>query len=195
MTYISVIDEANADGDIGELYAADRERLGYVPNYAKTFSARPAAYRSWKQLIGAISAGMDQRRYELVTTAAARRLRSTYCMMAHGRILRDNFFDPEVLTAIVRGQDGVLEPVDAAIMRFADKVVADATSVTSEDVEELRSHGLDDGEILDVVMAAAARCFFSKVLDATGTGADSVYLELEPDLRDALSVGRPIAEG
>jgi len=45
-----------------------------------------------------------------------------------------------------------------------------------------------------VVAAAAARCFFSKTLDALGAQADSAYAELDPELRQVLTVGRPIAE-
>ena len=50
-------------------------------------------------------------------------------------------------------------------MDFAEKVAQDATTVTQADIERLRSLGLSDPEILDVVLAAAARCFFSKALD------------------------------
>jgi hypothetical protein len=32
---------------------------------------------------------MDLRRYELATLAAARRLRSSYCCLAHGRVLAE----------------------------------------------------------------------------------------------------------
>jgi hypothetical protein len=56
-----------------------------------------------------------------------------------------------------------------------------------------RSHPKDD-EIFDVAAAAAARCFFSKLIDAMGAQADTAYNALEPDLREALTVGRPIAE-
>ena len=45
----------------------------------------------------------------------------------------------------------------------------------------------------DVVAAAAARCFFSKTLDALCIQADPVLAELDPELRDVLTVGRPIA--
>jgi len=79
-------------------------------------------------------------------------------------------------------------------MDLARKVVDDATSVTEADVERLRQSGLADDEILDVVLAAAARCFFSKTLDALGVQADAGYRELEPELREALTVGRPIAD-
>jgi hypothetical protein len=55
-----------------------------------------------------------------------------------------------------------------------------------------RDYGLSDEEIFDVVLAAAARCFFSKTLDATGTAPDAAFAQLPPPLRDALTVGRPI---
>jgi alkylhydroperoxidase family enzyme len=74
-------------------------------------------------------------------------------------------------------------------------VAADATTVTQEDIDRLRALGLSDGEIFEVVLAAAARSFFTKVLDATGTLADTHYNELDPELRDALSGARPIAAG
>jgi hypothetical protein len=44
------------------------------------------------------------------------------------------------------------------------------------------------------VLAAAARCFFSKVLDGVGALPDREYADtLEPELREVLTVGRPIA--
>jgi hypothetical protein len=46
---------------------------------------------------------------------------------------------------------------------------------------------------MDVVLAAAARCFFSKTLDALGIEPDPKYAKLDAPLRGALTVGRPIA--
>jgi hypothetical protein len=78
-------------------------------------------------------------------------------------------------------------------MDLADKVVADATSVMGDDIDRLRGFGLDDGEIVSVVCAAAVRCFYSKTLDALGVQPDAGYASVDPALRDALVVGRPIA--
>ena len=61
-------------------------------------------------------------------------------------------------------------------------------------MERLRALGLSDEEILDVVLAVAARCFFSTVLEALGVQADPAYRALDPELRAALTVGRPIEE-
>jgi alkylhydroperoxidase family enzyme len=56
------------------------------PNYERAFEDRPDVYAAWGQLLGAIKANMNLRRYELATLAAARRLRSTYCWLAHGQV-------------------------------------------------------------------------------------------------------------
>jgi hypothetical protein len=60
------------------------------------------------------------------------------------------------------------------------------------DIDRLRALGFGDAEITDVVLAAAARSFFSKAVDALGAAPDAVYNELEPGLREWLTVGRPI---
>jgi uncharacterized peroxidase-related enzyme len=188
MTYVETIPESNATAGVAELYEQERERMGYLPNFVLAFSLRPEVYRAWQQLNGAVKA-RDPRRYELATLAAARRLRSSYCALAHGKVLAEQFLDAEAVTKLPAG----LDEADAAVMELAEKVVADATSVTAADVERLRGLGLDDGEIADVVLAAAARCFFSKTLDALGVEPDARFAELEPGLRDSLVVGRPIA--
>jgi uncharacterized peroxidase-related enzyme len=194
MAYIETIPEADATGDVAALYQADREAVGFVRNFTKAFSLAPEVCAIWMQLNGAIKARMDLRRYELATIAAARRIHSSYCMLAHGSVLLDQYLDSETLQAIVTDhRAGALEPVDVAVMDLADKVADDASCVTEADVDRLRSFGLSDSEILDVVLAAAARCFFSKTLDGVGVEPDARYRELEPELLSVLSVGRPVA--
>ena len=109
-------------------------------------------------------------------------------------MLADGFLAPEAVREIVahrRSDD--LEPAEIALIELADTVARDATSISQADIDRLRDLGLSDADIFDVVAAAAARCFFSKTLDALGAQADAAYAALEPELRDALTVGRPIA--
>ena len=161
-------------------------------NFERAFGPRPEVYAAWVQLNTAIKAGMDLRRYELVTLAAARRLRSSYCALAHGTVLREQFDEPVREIALDRRSAG-LDEVDVAVMDLAERVVDDATSIEDADLQRLRDLGLSETEIMDVVLAAAARCFFSKTLDALGVRPDARFRALEPELLDALVVGRPIA--
>jgi uncharacterized peroxidase-related enzyme len=163
-----------------------------LTNYQRAFARRPEVYDAWQQLNGAIKAGMDLRRYELATLAAARRLRSSYCALAHGKVLLEQFGEPVREIALDRRAAG-LDEVDVAVMDLAEKVVDDASAIDDADLEPLRELGLSETDIMDVVLAAAARCFFAKTVDALGVLPDASYNELDADLREALVVGRPIA--
>jgi alkylhydroperoxidase family enzyme len=157
-------------------------------NMEQLFELRPEAFAAWQQLVTAVKATSDNRRYELATLAAARKLRSSYCTLAHGKVLAERFYDFDSVAALPDG----LDDADRAIMAFAEQVVADATAITQEDVDKLRGHGLSDDEIFDVVLAATIRCFFSKTLDALGVQPDAEFAELDPSFREPLTVGRPI---
>ena len=163
-------------------------------NYERAFAAaeRTDVLEAWAGLLGAVKSRMDVRRYELVTLAAARRLRSSYCALAHGKVLLE-LGEPVGEIARDRRAAG-LDEIDVAVMDFAEKVVDDAASITDGDRQRLRDLGLSDAEIMDVSLAAAARCFFSKTLDAVGVLPDAHFQELEPELREVLVVGRPISE-
>ena len=162
-------------------------------NFERAFAERPGVLAAWFELNGAIKENMDLRRYELATLAAARRLRSSYCCLAHGSVLIERFGEPVREIALDHRTAG-LDAVDVAVMDLAERVVDDAASIGDAELQPLRDLGLSETEIMDVVLAAAGRCFFSKTLDGIGVQPDAHYGELDPELREALVVGRPIAE-
>ncbi|MBB3459688.1 carboxymuconolactone decarboxylase family protein [Rhizobium sp. BK377] len=186
--------DASASEKTASMYASAEASYGYLPNMYRAFGHRPEVMEHWGTLLASIRGHMSQRRYELVTLAAARELKSSYCMLAHGSVLLRDGFTNDSLSAVADGNEKA--PIDAterAIMDFAAKVARDATSVTQQDIDGLKRHGLDDAEIFDVTAAAAARCFFSKMLDALGAAPDHAYAErLDPKLRQNLAIGRPI---
>jgi uncharacterized peroxidase-related enzyme len=196
VTFIQTVPPDDAPPAVADLYDGDRAIFGHLPNFTRAFSLRPEVYAAWRQLNGSIKAGMDLRRYELATLAAARHLRSSYCMLAHGSVLAEQFLEPDAVRAVATDHRSAgLDETDVAIMDLAQKVAADASSVTQADIDGLRAHGLSDAEIADVVLAAAARCFFSKVLDGLGALPDNKFAALDAELREALVVGRPIDAG
>lgn len=195
MTFIKTVPEDEAETLVQELYQKARDSMGYVPNYVKAFSIHPEVYDAWTKFIGAIRSKMRIRRYELVTFAAAMTLECTYCMLAHGAILRKNFFNADQLMAIVKDfRNAGLSPEEIALMSFAQKIILNAHQINQEDVEVLRKFGFTDEEILDVVLATTARSFFSKSLDSLDAKPDEIYLQLEPELIQVLAMGRQFPE-
>src|SRR5690349_22402580 len=127
MSFVQSVPEDEADGPVAAMYATDREVFGSLPNFTRGFSLRPEVYAAWRQLNGSIKSGMDLRRYELATVAAARRLRSSYCSLAHGSVLLNQFLDADTLRAVMGDHrpTGLTES-EVAIMDLADKVADDA---------------------------------------------------------------------
>ncbi len=194
MSYLQTVPPEDAAGEVKAMYDKDLAAQGYVANYTRAYSGRPEVLRGWLGLKNAITSGMDPRLYELATVAVATAIRSSYCSLVHGRILASGYYSAEEVVSIA-GDDvaGTLDAADAAVVRFARKVAEEAEKITQEDVDELRDLGFSDADVFDVIVASAARCFFSKVLDATGTLPDAVLREMPDQLRSALTVGREIA--
>lgn len=193
--FIETPEESTLGDDAAAWYKRQRDAWGYLPNYAPAFATRPDVAEAWNTLNSTIRGHMDRRRYELATIAAARAYRSTYCVAAHSKFLRDECGDEDTMRAVAADPSGAaLDATDRAVVEFATDVARDAASITEGQIQGLRDHGLTDPEIVDVALAASARAFFTKVLDALGVQADAQLGEtFDPDVRQQVTVGRPIA--
>src|SRR6266508_6769208 len=86
-------------------------------------------------------------------------MRSSYCAPSpRAKVLAERFLAPEQLRVAARdrGMAGV-DAVDTGVMDLADPVVAEAASITDDDLGTLRDLGRTDTEIRDVIRAVAAR--------------------------------------
>ena len=194
MAYISTISVSRATGAVHDMYQRQEDHWGYVPNYSKVFSHRPEVMARWGRLLAEVRRPVDDRRFELVTFAAARELKNSSCSLAHGRALAE-MIGAENVIAIAEGKKPEqLSAAEIAIVEFARDIVRDATRITSGQIEALRAkHGLSDEEIFDIAAIASGRCFFTKILDALGCEPDNGFMSVDKDLRLPLTIGRPIS--
>jgi uncharacterized peroxidase-related enzyme len=192
MAFVSTVPAGDARGEVRRMYERAQGAHGYVPNYAKVFSHGPEVMELWGRFIAHIRRRLDPRRYEVATVAAAHALRSSYCSLAHGKALLEISSADDVRAVIDPSARADSPSVDLAVAAFARKVALDASSTTAEDVATLRQAGLTEAEIFDVAATAAARAFFTKLLDALGAEPDAPFLELDSGIREALTPGRNI---
>jgi len=192
MAFIKTTHPDDAVGELRTMYEGQQGKYGYVPNYAKVFSDRPEIMGLWAALLSGIRRNIDPRQFELCTLAAAQALGSSYCTLAHGKALTE-FFSPEEVRSMVDEPDaGSLNAAEAAMMRIAAKVARASSSVTPQDVNELKTHGFSDRDVFDIVVVAAARAFFANLVEGLGAQADAAFLDMDERLRSALTIGRPI---
>ncbi len=138
--YVRTPSPEEADGAVKAMYDAAEASEGYLPNQVRLFSLNPAARAAWRQLVESINAGMDHRRYELVTLAAAATVRCRYCVSAHAAVVMESdYFDRAQVEEIARDFRSAdsLDARDKEIMVFAEKVALDANRVAPEDVDHL----------------------------------------------------------
>jgi uncharacterized peroxidase-related enzyme len=192
MAFIDIIPTSTINDEVRAMYARQEAHWGFVPNYAKVFCHRPEIMGLWAQLQIGIKRHMSKRRFELVTFVSALALRSTLCSLAHGRALTEFISEQDVL-ALARGEiPASLTRAEATMVSFARKVAHDAPSVEAADVEALKDLGFTDGEIFDIASCAAARAFWTKLIEALGVEPEPPFRALSSALRTTLAVGRPL---
>lgn len=192
MSFIETILPEQATGDVADLYRRQQGAWGYVPNYARVFCHRPEVMSRWGQLLAEVRRPMDTRRFELVTFAVAHELRNSACTLAHGQKLRPFLSDDDIVAMAAGQLPASLSETDVAAMDFARQMARDASGVRIAMVDRLIALGLSHAEVFDIAAVAAARAFFTQLLDGLGVQPDSAFLSLDMPLRDALTVGRPI---
>ena len=194
MAFINTIPVKAAREDVLEMYQRQEEEWGFVPDYARVFCHRPEVMARWGALLAEIKRPVDPRRRELVTFAVAHVLKHSPCTLAHGQQLA-GMIGKDAVLAIAQGRDAdVLDAAECAMLSYARRIAVDASAIAADEVRMLKEvHGFDDGEIFDIAAIAASRSFFTKVLDALGTDADMPFMKMDEDLRNCLTVGRPIS--
>ena len=176
----------DSDPHAAAKYAEDLHSDGFVYRHTQAMEIDPEVHALFDAITGSLAGSLGIRTYELATLGAARALGSAHCLLAHGRrSLREEVLDEDTLAALARGDDSGLSAADAAVVRFAARLSTDAAAMTDADSQSLRDVGFSDREIVDIALAAGARNFFSRTLQALAVPVDDVP-GLSPALVDAL---------
>ena len=188
MSILNTVSEADATGEIAAIYAEDIEDIGYVPSHTRVMAMNPEAVRAWEGLMRTIALPLGKRNYELVTLAAARGLRSQHCLLAHGKKSLGLFAEPELIRIAEDYHDAGLSEAEVAMMDFAEKLSTASSTMTDSDSQRLRDVGFSDIDIVNITLAAAARNYYSRAIQALAVEVD-VPAELSSELKWALLGG------
>lgn len=189
---VRTTDPADAAGLVAELYADDLGDDGFVYQHTRAMALNPEAYAAFEALARTIVPSIGLRTYELVTLGSARALRSSHCLLAHGRkALRAGLVDEDQLVALSHGEPAGLDAADAAVIAYAEKLSTDAGAMADADSQSLRDAGFSDRQIVDITLAAALRNYLSRSLQALAVPVDDLP-GLPPRVAAALrSAGTP----
>jgi uncharacterized peroxidase-related enzyme len=180
--------------DVQRLYDEDVDGLGYVMNLTRVWGHQPATADALFELIGRAgeAASLTVRQRGILITACASTLGDSYCSLAWGAKLADAAGDVELAAAVLRGDDGHLDPEERALAHWARIVARDPNGIEAADVQALRDAGFSDAQVVGITVFVALRLAFSTVNDALGATPDRQVFDAAPaPVRDAVTYGRP----
>jgi uncharacterized peroxidase-related enzyme len=140
--------------DLRERIAPIAEKSGFVPNVFKALARRPRELRAFLDYHDALmdsDDGLSRAERELVVVATSAANNCTYCIVAHGAILRIRAKDP-YLSDKVAGNPYAVELSDRqrAIVDLALQIATASATLTEDDLDAAREASLDDEEIWDI---------------------------------------------
>ena len=148
------VELADMPNDLRERVGVIAEKSGFVPNVFRALARRPAELRAFLDYHDALmnsSDGLSKAERELIVVATSGANHCTYCVVAHGAILRVRAKDPEIADRVASNPWGVqLSPRERAIVDLALLVATDSAALTEAELDDARLAGLSDEEIWDV---------------------------------------------
>ncbi len=149
-----VVEPADLPDDLRERVGAIAEKSGFVPNIFRALGRRPRELRAFLDYHDALmdsDEGLSKAERELVVVATSGANHCTYCIVAHGAILRIRTKDPEIADHVATNPYGAeLTGRQRAIVDLALSLAVDSASFTEDDIDAAREAGLDEDEIWDV---------------------------------------------
>jgi uncharacterized peroxidase-related enzyme len=148
--------DAHDTTDIHARIAAVAEKSGFVPNVFTTLAERPGLFRAFFELHDLVmdkeSPALSKADRELVAVATSAANRCTYCVVAHGAILRIRDKDPEIADLVAT--DWRKSPLDdrrRALLDYAVRLARTPEDIGPGDAEALRAVGFSEDDIWDIV--------------------------------------------
>ena len=155
---LAVLDESNASARNSPLYA--------------TLLHDPAVLRQRSRLFNAImhgQSGLSRPDRELTAVAVSIANGCPYCASEHARLFSGLSNEPQAVQALLdKGLNASLAPRQRALVALSAALSANPPEPLETPLSVLRALGLDDGEILDAIHAAALFAWANRLTQTFG---------------------------
>jgi uncharacterized peroxidase-related enzyme len=167
--------------DLRDRITAIADRSGFVPNVFLALGHRPAELRAFLDYHDAVmerDGSLTKAERELVVVATSGANSCTYCVVAHGAILRIRARDPRIADRVATNPWTVeLDERQRAIVDLALALAVEPATFGQTDLEEARFAGLTDDEIWDIGAITALFALSNRIAHLTALRPnDEFYL-------------------
>ena len=182
MPRIAPIDTTHTDAGVQATLSAVKVKIGMVPNLFSTFAQSPAVLNGYLAFSDALSSKgvLTAKQREIVALAVAQANECQYCLAAHTLMGKGAGLSS---VGIRKAREGKAETtIDGAVAWFARRVVKTRGQVTDADIALVRSAGLDDARIIEVIANVAINVLTNYTNNVAQTDIDfpKVDVALQP---------------
>ena len=178
MVWIQISDENDAKGRLETVYAEVKAKRGKILNIMRAFSLNPQALKTYSDLyvclmIGHSSLSREDR--ELLATTVSTINKCEYGTVHHGEALNYYWKNRNRIKQFTDDLNSVYLPERERIMiAYAVKLTKNPSSITKEDIQELRKAGFSDEDVLNINLITSYFNFENRVSEGLG-------VEITPD--------------
>lgn len=154
------------------LLLAVKKQLGSVPNLFRMVANSPAALEGYVSLFGALGkASLPAATGERIALAVAQINECGYCLAAHTYLGKHVAkLDDAEMNA---NRDGSSNDVKArAAVEFAVKVTTNRGHIDANDLQQVRSAGYSDAEVIEIVLHVALNTWTNYINEVAQTDID-----------------------
>ena len=156
-----------------------QDKLGMIPNVLTAHAFDIEKLNTFTALYNDLMLGdsaLSKLEREMIAVVVSAPTRCHYCLTAHGAAVRQLSCDPALGEALVMNwRVAEVTPRQRAMLLFAEKVTLASSQIEEGDREALRSHGLSDRDIWDVINVAAFFNMSNRVASATAMKPNPEY--------------------
>ena len=160
--------------DVREAILEVQEKAGFVPNVYLLLARRPAEFRAFFAYHDAVmgdreGSSLTKADREMVVTSISGANRCTYCVVAHGALLRIYAQHPLLADQVATNyRTADITSRERAMLHFAHEVNARSHEVTEADIAELAEHGFDPEDAWDIAAVTALFGLSNRMASVTG---------------------------
>ena len=144
--------------DIRERILAVQEKSGFIPNVFLALAHRPDEFRAFFDYHDALmekESGLTKAEREMIVVSTSGINQCTYCVVAHGAILRIREKNPLIADQVATNyRKADISGRQKAMLDFAVKVASRSHEIGDADFEALRAHEFSDEDIWDIAAIA-----------------------------------------
>ena len=183
MPHIPLCTPESAPAKSRAVYDEFYQGMGFpsAPNFIVTQGHAPNVARgTWEAVRNVLVEGEIPRWIkELMFVAISNDRECGYCTAAHLACCTMLHVNPDWMGAVVRNRlDDIADAKLRDILRFAVKCSRSPQKLGPEDYARLRAHGMNTGEIVELIGMSAFAVYANVIADSTAMNPDAMFGEL-----------------